>query len=1045
MRARRASMRALDALIAFEAAQDPAIDAAVAAIIADVRARGDAAVLEYTRALRRLDGAVGRPSSTIAPAEMQRGVRRVADAQRDALEHGRRAHPRFPRAPEGRRLGRSRTPTARELGQRVTPLDRVGLYVPGGKAAYPSSVLMNAMPAQVAGVAEIVMVVPTPGGVRNPLVLAAAHVARRDRARSRSAARRRSPRSPTARRRFPRSTRSAAPATRTSRRPSAACSASSASTWSRALGDPRHRRRNRQSRLGRARPLLAGRARRDGAGDPAHAGRGADRRASRASARRLLGADAARGDHRRVARAARRADLTRDLAEACAIANRIAPEHLELAVADPDALLPQHPPRRRDVPRALCVRSARRLLRRAEPRAADRAHRALLVAARRLRLPEAHAACCGLRGRRRTRSGRSPRRSRAARDSQRTRARRWRDSTANDGGGDHPLPAREPQDDARRARIAATIRRRRPRAQRTIRSRSPTAGSSSTRWRIRIRCPRTPRRARGRASQRSPINRYPDGDGARRARRVARKPGSGRAVCTDARQRFRRADPDPDRRGGGAGARRAGAGAVVRHVPDATRSLRMRATSACRSPRISRSTSTRCWRRSSASARRSCGSRFRTTRPATCSTSRGIERIIRRRPDSLRSTRRTTRSPTHRFLPRVLDFQNVVVVRTVSKIGMAGLRLGYAVGHPDWIGEFEKIRPPYNVNSLTQAAVPLLLAHADDFARQAAAIRSERKRARRALATLPGVQTFATQTNFVLARVPDAAAWFKRCAMRRFSSRTSTAGIRCLRAACGSPSGHRRRTTRCWPHSRRRTRRSNPPTRRRTSRNAHERTTGTTRSQRAGRPTHGRNGHLRAPSQSTAPGAPSLRPALRSSTTCSTRSAATRCSISSVSAKGDLHIDAHHTVEDIGITLGQAFRRAMGDKKGIRRYGHAYVPLDEALSRVVLDLSGRPGLEFHVPFTRALVGTFDVDLVARVLPGIRQSRARDAAHRQPARRQRAPSGRDGVQGLRACAAHGVRARSAPGGEIPSTKGTLCNASHRDERRVIRCVADAIGP
>ena len=89
----------------------------------------------------------------------------------------------------------------------------------------------------------------------------------------------------------------------------------------------------------------------------------------------------------------------------------------------------------------------------------------------------------------------------------------------------------------------------------------------------------------------------------------------------------------------------------------------------------------------------------------------------------------------------------------------------------------------------------------------------------------------------------------------------------------------------------------------------------------------------------------------------------------SIAAKGDLHIDAHHTVEDIGITLGQAFKRAMGDKKGIRRYGHAYVPLDEALSRVVLDLSGRPGMEFHVPFTRALVGTFDVDLIHEFFRG----------------------------------------------------------------------------
>lgn len=79
-------------------------------------------------------------------------------------------------------------------------------------------------------------------------------------------------------------------------------------------------------------------------------------------------------------------------------------------------------------------------------------------------------------------------------------------------------------------------------------------------------------------------------------------------------------------------------------------------------------------------------------------------------------------------------------------------------------------------------------------------------------------------------------------------------------------------------------------------------------------------------------------------------------------SKGDLHIDDHHTVEDVGITLGQAFAKAIGDKKGIRRYGHAYVPLDEALSRVVIDFSGRPGLEFHVPFTRARVGSFDVDL-----------------------------------------------------------------------------------
>jgi len=89
----------------------------------------------------------------------------------------------------------------------------------------------------------------------------------------------------------------------------------------------------------------------------------------------------------------------------------------------------------------------------------------------------------------------------------------------------------------------------------------------------------------------------------------------------------------------------------------------------------------------------------------------------------------------------------------------------------------------------------------------------------------------------------------------------------------------------------------------------------------------------------------------------------------SIKAEGDLHIDAHHTVEDIGITLGQAFAKAVGDKKGIRRYGHAYVPLDEALSRVVIDLSGRPGLEYHVDFTRAQIGEFDVDLFREFFQG----------------------------------------------------------------------------
>ena len=144
----------------------------------------------------------------------------------------------------------------------------------------------------------------------------------------------------------------------------------------------------------------------------------------------------------------------------------------------------------------------------------------------------------------------------------------------------------------------------------------------------------------------------------------------------------------------------------------------------------------------------------------------------------------------------------------------------------------------------------------------------------------------------------------------------------------------------------------------------------------------------------------------------------------SVSAKGDLHIDAHHTVEDIGITLGQAFKRAMGDKKGIRRYGHAYVPLDEALSRVVLDLSGRPGLEFHVSFTRALVGSFDVDLIHEFFQGF-ANHALVTLHVDNLRGTNAHHQAETVFKAFARALRMAISRDPRGGGVvPSTKGTL---------------------
>ena len=141
-------------------------------------------------------------------------------------------------------------------------------------------------------------------------------------------------------------------------------------------------------------------------------------------------------------------------------------------------------------------------------------------------------------------------------------------------------------------------------------------------------------------------------------------------------------------------------------------------------------------------------------------------------------------------------------------------------------------------------------------------------------------------------------------------------------------------------------------------------------------------------------------------------------------AKGDLHIDAHHTVEDIGITLGQAIAKAAGDRKGIRRYGHAYVPLDEALSRVVVDLSGRPGLEYHVKFTRALIGEFDVDLMHEFFQGF-VNHAHLTMHVDNLRGDNAHHQCETVFKAFARAlrmASELDPRSA--GTVPSTKGTL---------------------
>jgi histidinol dehydrogenase len=325
-------------LVAFEAAQDPDVDAAVATIVADVRARGDAALLEYTARFDRVH-ASRVADLEVGPDAMRAAYEALPPSQRDALA----AAAARVRAYHERQKAASwsyREADGTELGQRVTPLDRVGLYVPGGKAAYPSSVLMNAIPAHVAGVPEIVMVVPTPDGVRNPLVLAAAHLAGVSRAFTIGGAQ---------------AVAALAYGTATIPAVDKICgpgNAYVAAAKRRVFGTV-----GIDMVAGVSEILVIA----DGTANPRWV---AIDLFSQAEHDELAQAILVSPDAGLIEAVAREADAwlaqmpraaiiaasfanrgalvkVRDLDEACAIANRVAPEHLELAVADPDALLPK--------------------------------------------------------------------------------------------------------------------------------------------------------------------------------------------------------------------------------------------------------------------------------------------------------------------------------------------------------------------------------------------------------------------------------------------------------------------------------------------------------------------------------------------------------------------------------------------------------------------------------------------------------------------------------------------------------------------------------
>jgi histidinol dehydrogenase len=331
-------LQALDRLIAFESAQDPTVDTAVAAIIADVRARGDAAVLEYTARFDRLRAA-SVAALEIGAEEMKRALAALPSAQCDALAGAAVRVRAFHEKQKGGTWS-YREADGTELGQRVTPLDRVGIYVPGGKAAYPSSVLMNAIPARVAQVPEIVMVVPAPDGVRNPLVLAAAHLAGVSRAFTIGGAQ---------------AIAALAYGTQTIPAVDKICgpgNAYVAAAKRRVFGAVGI---DMVAGVSEILIIADASARPDWVALDLFSQAEHDELAQALLVTPDAGLiDAVAASAQRWFREMPRASIiaasfanrgalikTRDLEEACAIANRVAPEHLELAVADPDALLPR--------------------------------------------------------------------------------------------------------------------------------------------------------------------------------------------------------------------------------------------------------------------------------------------------------------------------------------------------------------------------------------------------------------------------------------------------------------------------------------------------------------------------------------------------------------------------------------------------------------------------------------------------------------------------------------------------------------------------------
>ena len=770
-------------LISRDPAQDPDIERAVAAICDDVRSRGDAAVLEYTQ---RYDGlsAASVAGLELSQESLAAAMAAVGAAEREALEQ---AAARV-RSYHERQLSQAweiTEPDGTVLGQRVSALERVGLYVPGGKAAYPSSVLMNAIPARVAGVDELVMTVPTPGGEQNRLVLAAARIAGVDRVFTIGGAQAVAALA-YGTQTIPRVDKIVGPGNAyvaaAKRRVFGAvgidmiagpseilviCDGSTDADWIAMdmFAQAEH------DELAQALLLCP---------DASYIEQVA------ASIERLIAAMARREVI--AASLARRGALVRvrDLDEACALANRIAPEHLELSVADPDRwlgrirnagavfvgrysseslgdycagpnhVLPTSGTARYSSPLGVYDFQKRSSLIRVSRAGAQTLGRVAATLARGEGLM-AHALSAEYRL--------DPGATGPAEDGR-----------AGANGAAMTIPEKVIREDVR-AMVAYHV--------------TPARGM------VKLDAMENPYGLPAALGQEvgalvasAEINRYPDPAAHElkaRIRSAMQIPagfdillGNGSdeiiqlVVVAAARPGAVVMAPEPTF----VMYRMAAAAAQVRFVgvplaADFTLDLgSFLAAMAEHRPSVV----FLAW------PNNPTGNLFQ---------EEAVARIVAEAPGLVVVDEAYQAFAGRTLMARLDGFPNLLLLRTASKLGLAGLRLGYAAARPEWMREFEKLRPPYNVGVLAQMVGERLIAHHGVFDEQAAAIRAERGRLARGLAGIRGVQQFPSDANFILVRVPDAPRVFeglkRRMVLVRFLHGSHALLDNCLRLTVGTP------------------------------------------------------------------------------------------------------------------------------------------------------------------------------------------------------------------------------------------------------------------